>query len=73
MTHDRTCPSAEQLEAAIAGLRPLERQVLILATRKRLPNAVIARRLGITTGRAARVLARALRKLDRALERRRDI
>ena len=59
----------ERLEKAAEALRPLEREVLILSSTERLRNDAIAARLDITTRTAERILARALRKLDRAIER----
>lgn len=59
----------ERLRKAAGALRPLEREVLILSSKEGLRNDVIAARLGITTPAAKRILARALRKLDRAIER----
>ena len=69
MASDRPPPTLERLEKAAVGLRPLEREVLILGAGEHLSNEQIAERLGITSSAAQRVLARALRKLDRALER----
>ena len=69
MSRERPLPTAEQLEAAILRLRRNERDVLELATHGHLSNAAIAGRLGIPVHVAERLLARALRKLDRALER----
>ena len=62
-------PTIEQLEAAAMHLRRNERAVHELAARGRLSNTAIAERLGIPVHVAERLLARALRKLDRALER----
>ena len=58
----------ERVERAAAALSPLERQVLVLSAGHRLGVNEIARRLGIGERRAERLLARALRKFDRALE-----
>ena len=69
MASDRPPPTLERLEKAAAGLRPLEREVLILGAAEHLSNEQIAERLGITASAVERLLARALRKLDRALER----
>ena len=69
MTHERPLPTVEQLEAAALRLRRNEREVLELAAQAGLSNAAIAGRLGIPVHVAERLLARALRKLDRALER----
>lgn len=56
------------LERAIAALRPLEREVLLLSAREGLANGEVAARLGISPRSAERLLARALARLDRALE-----
>lgn len=69
MARDRPTVTPERLEQAAARLRPLEREVLFLSARERLPNQEVAERLGITSEAAERLLAKALRKLDRALER----
>lgn len=69
MASDRPPPTLERLEKAAAVLRPLEREVLVLSARERLSNDVIAARLGVEPEAAERLLARALCKLDRALER----
>ena len=59
----------ERVERAAAALLPLEREVLVLSAGHHLRNEEIAARLGISERRAERLLARALRKFDRALER----
>lgn len=59
-----------RIERAAAALSTLERQVLVLSAGRRLRNAEIAARLGISERRAERILARALRKFDRAMENR---
>lgn len=69
MARDRPPITPERLEKAAAGLRRNEREALILSARERLSNRDIAERLGITTGAVERLLAKALIKLDRALER----
>ena len=69
MAQERPHPTLEQLKAAAMRLRRNERAVLDLAAGGRLSNAAIAERLGIPVHVAERLLARALRKLDRALER----
>jgi DNA-directed RNA polymerase specialized sigma24 family protein len=48
-------------------LSPLEHEVLALSAGHGLRNADIAARLGIGERRAERILARALRKFDRAM------
>ena len=62
-------PTPERIEQAAKGLRPDEREVLALSAGERLSYAEIAGRLGISSEEVERLLARALRKLDRALER----
>ncbi len=59
-----------RVERAAAALRPEERDALALSAGRRLTNADLARLLGISERRAERLLARALRKFARALERR---
>ncbi len=59
----------ERLAKAAGKLRPQEREVLLLSARELLSNDEIAIRLGITPEAASRLLAAALRKLDRALQR----
>lgn len=64
-------PPAEvaRVERAAAALSRLEREVLVLSAGHGLRAFEIAARLGISERRAQRLLARALRKFDRALER----
>lgn len=69
MASDRPTLTPERLKQAAARLRPLEREALVLSGRERLSNDEVAERLGITTEAAERLLAKALRKLDRALDR----
>ena len=69
MTKDRPELTPERLEDAAKCLRPSERQVLILSAREGLSNDEIALRLGIEPQAAERLLANALLRLDRALER----
>jgi RNA polymerase sigma factor (sigma-70 family) len=59
----------QRAEQAAAGLSPLERQVLVLSAGHGLRNADIAARLGISERRVERILARALRKFARAMDR----
>ncbi len=61
---------AERVERAAAALSPIEHHVLVLSAGRRLRNADIAAEVGISERRAERILARALRKFDRALEER---
>jgi RNA polymerase sigma factor (sigma-70 family) len=69
MPSDRSALTPERLEKAARSLHATEREVLFLSARERLSNQEVAERLGITTEAAERLLAKALRKLDRALER----
>ena len=65
------CPppaEAERVERAAAALSSLERQVLVLSAGHGFRNDEIAARLGLSERRAERILARALRKFDRAME-----
>lgn len=76
MTHDRVSlapemAEVERLEWAAARLSPLERKVLVLSAGLGLRNAEIAAALGITERHVERILARAVRKFDRALEQQR--
>lgn len=69
MANDRPPVPLDRLEKAASSLRQVERDVLVLGARERLTNEEIGARLGITAEAAERLLASALRKLDRALER----
>lgn len=69
MASDRQSIPLDRLQRAVSKLRPSEREVLILSAREGLSNAEIAERLGITSGAAERLLADAIYRLDRALER----
>lgn len=69
MATDRPSMSLERLERAASSLRPIEREVLVLSARERLSTDEIAALLGITPEAAEHLLARALCRLDRALER----
>ena len=66
-------PSSAELrrvERAAAALSPLEREILVLSAGLRLRNGDIAARLGISESRAERILAKAVRKFDRAMDQR---
>ena len=69
MAQDYSPLPLEQLEKAAECLRPIERKVLVLSARERLSNRAIAARLGITPRKAERILARAICKLTRAIDR----
>ena len=58
----------ERVERAAAALSPLEREILTLSAGHGLRIADIAARLGLSVRRVERLLARALRKFDRAME-----
>lgn len=61
----------ERAERAARSLSPLERRVLELSAAHGLGNDEIALRLRIGRRRAERLLARAIRKFDGALQRER--
>lgn len=69
MASNRSSVTLERLERAASSLRSIEREVLILSAREGLSNDEIAARFGTTPEAAERLLARALCRLDRALER----
>ena len=74
MRTPRMIVSAERAEVecvarAAAALSALEREILVLSAGHGLRNAEIAARLGVTERRVERLLAKALRKFARALER----
>ena len=69
MANDLPELTPERLENAAKRLRPLEREVLALSARERLSNDEIAARLELSSEAAERLLASALRRLARALER----
>jgi DNA-directed RNA polymerase specialized sigma24 family protein len=60
-------PEVERVRRAAAALSPIEVEVLVLSAGHGLRSREIAGRLGIGERRAERLLARALRKFDRAL------
>jgi DNA-directed RNA polymerase specialized sigma24 family protein len=60
-------PSEFRLENAAASLSALERDVLSLSAHVGLHNCDIAMLLGISERRVEKILARAIRKFDRAL------
>lgn len=70
MAPHRAPPTREQLERAASCLRPIERDVLVLSARDGFSNEEIAELLGISARSVERLLARAIGKFDRALERR---
>jgi RNA polymerase sigma factor (sigma-70 family) len=69
MAKDRSPTALERIDKAAAKLRPLERQLLVLSAAEGLSNSEIAARLGTSLQSVERLLAAALRKLDRELER----
>ena len=70
MAKHRPSLPPDRLEKAALRLRPIEREALYLAACEHLAIGEIATRLGLTEQAVARLLARALCKLDRALKRR---
>lgn len=69
MAQDLPPLSLDQLEQAAGCLRPIERRVLVLSARERLSGRAIGERLGMTPRKVERILARAIFKLTRAIER----
>jgi len=69
MTDDAVDRDAERLAWAASRLRRVEREVLALGSGEGLRNDEIAARLGMTPKAVERVLARAVRRLDRLIER----
>ena len=69
MAQDRPPLGLEQIEQAAQCLRPMEREVLVLSARERLSGRAIGERLGMTPRKVERVLARAIFKLTRAIDR----
>jgi RNA polymerase sigma factor (sigma-70 family) len=69
VANDRQTVPLERLEKAASSLRPIEREVLVLSARERLSNKEIAARLGVSVEAAERLLARAICRIDRAIER----
>ena len=69
MARDRPSVTLEQLEKAVSRLRSIEREVLVLGAREQLSNGQIAAHFGITVKAAEPLLASAICRLDRALER----
>lgn len=69
MAQDLPPPGLEQIEQAAGCLRPIERRVLVLSARERLSGRAIGERLGMTPRKVERILAGAIFKLTRAIER----
>lgn len=69
MVPSRPDPTPEQFAEALRRLPRIEREILVLGAHERLSNEAIALRLGLSTRSVERRLARALCRLDRALER----
>ena len=69
MAQDRPPLGLEQIEQAAQCLRPMEREVLVLSARERLSSRAIGERLGMTPRKVEHVLARAIFKLTRAIDR----
>ena len=69
MVDDHQPVDPDRIHRAARKLRPVEREVLVLSSREGLSSQQVAERLGISAKAAERLLAAALVKLDRALER----
>ncbi|HEY5712616.1 MAG TPA: sigma factor-like helix-turn-helix DNA-binding protein [Allosphingosinicella sp.] len=69
MANDRPPIDAGRIERAARCLSPCEREVLVLSASEKLGLDAVAERLGLSAAEARRLLANALCKLDRALER----
>ena len=69
MARNRQSGLLARAERAASALRPIERRVLLLCARDKLPIEEIAARLGMTPRSARRLLERSLRRFDRALQR----
>jgi len=69
MVNDRQPIDADRIERAARCLTARERQVLVLSASENLGLETVADRLGLSLSEAQRLLADALCKLDRALER----
>jgi RNA polymerase sigma factor (sigma-70 family) len=66
---ERSAPSELELEDAIARLPRLQREAFLMAARDGLSYPAIAKRLKVSHRRIARLVAKALVRLDRALHR----
>jgi RNA polymerase sigma factor (sigma-70 family) len=69
MVNDRQIMDADRIERAARCLSPREREVLVLSASENLGLEAVADRLGLSLSEAQRLLADALCKLDRALDR----
>lgn len=69
MTNKRITIDARKVRRAAAALSPEEHEVLRLSAAYGLSNDEIGARLGLSNGEVVRLLARALSKFGRALER----
>jgi DNA-directed RNA polymerase specialized sigma24 family protein len=69
MAQHRPSLPPDRLAEAIACLRPVEREVLLLRARDRLSHGEIAARLGIAPRKVERILANAIYKLMRSIDR----
>ena len=66
---DPTQAEHARIARAAATLSPMEREILAMSAADGLGLPEIARHFGISERRAERLLARALRRFDRALDR----
>jgi len=69
MVNDRQLIDADRVERAARCLSPREREVLVLTASENLGLETVADRLGLSLSEAQGLLADALCKLDRALQR----
>ena len=69
MVNDRRLIDPDRVERAARCLSPHEREMLVLSASDNLGLEAAAGRLGLSTAEAQTLLANALCKLDRALQR----
>jgi DNA-directed RNA polymerase specialized sigma24 family protein len=69
MANEHAPVEADRFERAVHRLSRREREVLVLSASKGLGLKAVAARLGLSAAEAEKLLAAALCKLDRALQR----